>query len=193
MSDRWSDAHSNQESNEDEDFPQDLICGICQDLYLDPRELVPCEHVFCETCLRRLNKARISNCPYCRRQITGTLPVEDLRNQIMETYCQQVQERAEAEQQSNVYSLDLPPTPPHEMPGPLEMITTYICGIGILFCHFCIPLRILYHMYQRICNNHNDHNNMEIFPISLPLMMISFYIIFFVLDYFLFVFNNYLF
>ena len=187
MSDRWSDAHSNQESNEDEEFPQDLICGICQDLYLDPRELVPCEHVFCETCLRRLNKARISNCPYCRRQITDTSPVEDLRNQIMERYAQQVLERAEAEQ-SNVYSLDLPPTPPHEMPGLLEMITTYICGIGILFCHFCIPLRILYHMYQRICNN----NNMEIFPISLPLMMISFYIIFFVLDYFLFVFNNYL-
>ena len=118
-----SDSQSNQGSNEDEDLsdtqsnqglnedevPDDLMCGICRDIYLDPQELIPCEHVFCETCLRRLNQARIYNCPICRRQIMNTLPVEDLRNQIMERYPQHVQERAEAEQQSNSYSLDLLP------------------------------------------------------------------------------------
>ena len=118
-----SDSQSNQGSNEDEDLsdtqsnqglnedevPDDLMCGICRDIYLDPQELIPCEHVFCETCLNRLSQARIYNCPICRRQIMNTLPVEDLRNQIMETYPQHVQERAEAEQQSNSYSLDLLP------------------------------------------------------------------------------------
>ena len=92
------------ESNENEDW----ICGICRHIYLDPHQLVPCEHVFCETCLRRLNQANIPNCPICRRQIQDTMLVEDLRNQIIETYPQHVQERAEFEQQSNVYSLDLP-------------------------------------------------------------------------------------
>ena len=112
------DTHSNQgSSSEDEDLPGDeFICGICRDLYLDPRKLIPCHHIFCETCLRRLNQAQISNCPICRGQIMDTLPEEDLRNQIMETYPQYVQDRAEAEQQSNVYSLDLPTyTPPSWM------------------------------------------------------------------------------
>ena len=112
---------SETESNEDHDYPDDsFICGICRDIYLDPHELIPCEHVFCETCLRRLNQARISNCPICRRQIRNTMPVENLRNQIMEAYPQHVQERAEAEQESNVYSLDLPPF----TPGWMELIHT---------------------------------------------------------------------
>ena len=120
-----SDTQSNQESNEDfsdssdsSDYPDDLICGICRDIYLDPCQLIPCEHVFCETCLRRLNQAGMSNCPICRRQIQNTMPVEDLRNQIMETY--RGRERAESEQQSNVYSLDLPP----HTPGWMELIQT---------------------------------------------------------------------
>lgn len=112
-----SDTQSNQGLNEDE-VPDDLMCGICRDIYLDPQELIPCEHVFCETCLRRLNQARIYNCPICRRQIMNTLPVEDLRNQIMERYPQHVQERAEAEQQSNSYSLDL-------LPRWMELIRTF--------------------------------------------------------------------
>ena len=121
-----SDTQSNQESNEDFsdssswpdsiDYPDNWICGICRDIYLDPCQLIPCEHVFCETCLRRLNQAGMSNCPICRRQIQNTMPVEDLRNQIMETY--RGRERAESEQQSNVYSLDLPP----HTPGWMELI-----------------------------------------------------------------------
>ena len=42
---------SDTQSNEDEDF---LECGICRNI---DGELNPCEHVFCETCLRRLNQA----------------------------------------------------------------------------------------------------------------------------------------
>ena len=103
---------SDTQSNEDEDF---LECGICRNI---DGELNPCEHVFCETCLRRLNQAGMSNCPICRRQIQNTMPVEDLRNQIMETY--RGRERAESEQQSNVYSLDLPP----HTPGWMELIQT---------------------------------------------------------------------
>ena len=139
-----SDTHSNQGSlNEDEDTPDEFICGICRDIYLDPRKLIPCHHVFCETCLRRLNQAQISNCPICRGQIMDTLPEEDLRNQIMETYPQYVQERAEAEQQSNVYSLDLPTyTPPSSW---MELIHT-IFGMGF---QIDLDLRLVLHFRLR--------------------------------------------
>ena len=44
------------ESNENNDeYPEDLKCGICQDLYLNPLELIPCNHIFCQTCFTRLN------------------------------------------------------------------------------------------------------------------------------------------
>ena len=67
-----SDTQSNQgSSNEEEDLPDEFICGICRDIYLDPRKLIPCHHVFCETCLRRLNQAQISKCPICSSGVPG--------------------------------------------------------------------------------------------------------------------------
>ena len=65
---------------------------------MDPQELIPCEHVFCESCLRRLNQARILDCPLCRRQIEGKIPIQ---NSIRETYPRQIREREEQEQNSN--------------------------------------------------------------------------------------------
>ena len=93
------------ESNENNaDYPEDLMCGICQDLYLNPLELIPCNHIFCQTCVTRLNQARILNCPVCRSQIEDTIPIH---NMIRETYPRHIREREEQEQNSNAgYNMD---------------------------------------------------------------------------------------
>ena len=92
------------ESKENEDYPEDLICPICLDLYWDPVELIPCKHIFCDTCITRLNHSRISNCPICRGKIEDTMPID---NTIRETYPNHIQEREDREQNSNAgYNMD---------------------------------------------------------------------------------------
>ena len=49
---------------------EDLLCPICWELLHRPHRLDPCNHVFCESCLRRLVRARILTCPICRSFIT---------------------------------------------------------------------------------------------------------------------------
>ena len=44
----------------------ELKCGICLELFQDPRSL-PCLHTFCLECLQRLlNKNHSLKCPVCR-------------------------------------------------------------------------------------------------------------------------------
>ena len=49
-----------------------LICPVCLDLLHDPFAAIPCKHVFCEPCLRRLGSKNPMNtlCPMCRQRIT---------------------------------------------------------------------------------------------------------------------------
>ena len=49
------------------DDPCDLKCGICLELFQDPRSL-PCLHTFCRECIQRsLNEENRSlECPVCR-------------------------------------------------------------------------------------------------------------------------------
>ena len=48
-----------------------LICPVCLDLLHDPHAAIPCKHVFCETCLRRLGSKNAMDtlCPMCRQRI----------------------------------------------------------------------------------------------------------------------------
>lgn len=48
-----------------------LICPVCLDLLHDPCLAVPCKHVFCDPCLRRLGSKNPMNtfCPMCRQRI----------------------------------------------------------------------------------------------------------------------------
>ena len=39
-----------------DDLDASLICSVCLDLLFDPYVTVPCNHTFCETCLRRIGK-----------------------------------------------------------------------------------------------------------------------------------------
>ena len=63
------------------DDPEDLKCGICLELFQDPRSL-PCLHTFCRECIQRsLNEENHSlKCPVCRvkhelSEGAGLLPV----------------------------------------------------------------------------------------------------------------------
>ena len=49
----------------------DILCGICLDLLHEPHWIDPCQHIFCEPCLRRLSGFRIVKCPICRQGING--------------------------------------------------------------------------------------------------------------------------
>ncbi|XP_032426216.1 E3 ubiquitin-protein ligase RNF180-like isoform X1 [Xiphophorus hellerii] len=58
-----------------EDVDRDgLTCAVCLDVFFRPRSCLPCAHVFCEPCLRRLarNRAAHTPCPLCRRLISNT-------------------------------------------------------------------------------------------------------------------------
>ncbi|XP_033725922.1 uncharacterized protein LOC117315705 isoform X1 [Pecten maximus] len=53
-------------------YPEEHLCPLCLDLYCHPMRTSPCNHVFCDTCLRRLaqNKPVNTPCPLCRQVIT---------------------------------------------------------------------------------------------------------------------------
>ena len=63
-----------QDGRAEDDGAQDamveLLCPICWELLHRPHSLQPCEHSFCEPCLRRLARAGIQTCPLCRSLIT---------------------------------------------------------------------------------------------------------------------------
>lgn len=50
---------------------RELSCGICYEPYLKPIEL-PCQHVFCQSCLQSVVEYQDNHCPMCRK----TLPAQ---------------------------------------------------------------------------------------------------------------------
>ncbi|XP_014913970.1 E3 ubiquitin-protein ligase RNF180-like isoform X1 [Poecilia latipinna] len=82
---RWLQSQLQEEEEEEpssparplagEDVDRDgLTCAVCLDVFFRPRSCLPCAHVFCEPCLRRLarNRAAHTPCPLCRRLIANT-------------------------------------------------------------------------------------------------------------------------
>ena len=59
-----------------DDLDSSLICSVCLDLLFDPYVTVPCNHTFCETCLRRIGSKEPMNtqCPMCRQRINYCEP-----------------------------------------------------------------------------------------------------------------------
>ena len=71
--DRAEDDGAQDDRAEDDgaqDAMVELLCPICWELLHRPHSLQPCEHSFCEPCLRRLARAGIQTCPLCRSLIT---------------------------------------------------------------------------------------------------------------------------
>ena len=51
-----------------------IICPVCLDFYFNAYTCKPCDHTFCEPCLRRLAKycgasGKTTTCPVCREPI----------------------------------------------------------------------------------------------------------------------------
>ncbi|XP_051510014.1 E3 ubiquitin-protein ligase RNF180 [Myxocyprinus asiaticus] len=78
-------------SSEDEELPsldhEGYICAVCLDVYFSPYMCHPCNHVFCEPCLRTLAKSCPTNtpCPLCRTTITHVFFQKEL-NQTARTF-----------------------------------------------------------------------------------------------------------
>ncbi|KAL7391875.1 hypothetical protein ABVT39_016113 [Epinephelus coioides] len=63
------------------------ICAVCLDVYFSPYMCHPCNHIFCEPCLRTLAKNSPTNtpCPLCRTIITHVFFQKEL-NQTARTF-----------------------------------------------------------------------------------------------------------
>ena len=88
---------------------EDLLCPICLDLLHRPHRLQPCQHLFCEPCLRRLAGARIQNCPVCRSPIKDCHLDQELHDSIEDQHQDEYIQRQQAEMNSGIFNLPLPP------------------------------------------------------------------------------------
>uniref|UniRef100_A0A3Q3B2Q0 E3 ubiquitin-protein ligase RNF180 n=1 Tax=Kryptolebias marmoratus TaxID=37003 RepID=A0A3Q3B2Q0_KRYMA len=90
---RWRQSqHSSSSSSEDEEAQstgdrEGFICAVCLDVYFSPYMCHPCNHIFCEPCLRTLAKNNPTNtpCPLCRTIITHVFFQKEL-NQTAKTF-----------------------------------------------------------------------------------------------------------
>ncbi|KAK5932366.1 hypothetical protein CgunFtcFv8_004076 [Champsocephalus gunnari] len=89
---RQSSTGNPSSSSEDEDDVsagdrEGLICAVCLDVFFSPYMCYPCNHVFCEPCLRTLAKGSPTNtpCPLCRTIITHVFFQKEL-NQTARTF-----------------------------------------------------------------------------------------------------------
>ncbi|XP_040565840.1 uncharacterized protein [Lepeophtheirus salmonis] len=89
---------------------EDLICPICLDLFYLPHKVIPCGHIFCETCLRRLGweDPMFSLCPMCRIQICNCELQEELSQKIKDEHDDIYTKRRDMESTSEVFEYPLP-------------------------------------------------------------------------------------
>ena len=87
---------------ESQDVPFDYMCAICHDLLYKPQRCLPCGHIFCDPCLRRLSSIRNRKCPMCREKIEKCLPSPKLSQKLSEKYTSQYEKRFYMEQESEI-------------------------------------------------------------------------------------------
>ena len=87
----------------------ELLCPICLDLLHRPHSLQPCQHLFCDPCLRRLAGARIHKCPVCRSPIKDCHLHQELHDSIEDQHQDVYILRQQAEINSGIFNLPLPP------------------------------------------------------------------------------------
>ncbi|XP_068994622.1 E3 ubiquitin-protein ligase RNF180 [Embiotoca jacksoni] len=86
-----SSSTSTSSSDDDEALStrdrEGYICAVCLDVYFSPYMCHPCNHIFCEPCLRTLAKNSPTNtpCPLCRTIITHVFFQKEL-NQTARTF-----------------------------------------------------------------------------------------------------------
>ena len=80
-------------------------------MLFQPTILDPCQHIYCEPCLRRLGNADINSCPMCRHDIQNCYPLIELEKSLKKLFPDQFKSRQlnEKKNKTNVYVLPLPP------------------------------------------------------------------------------------
>ena len=91
---------------------EELLCPICLDLLHRPHSLQPCQHLFCDPCLRRLAGARIHKCPVCRSPIKDCHLDQELHDSIEDQHQDVYIQREQDEMNSGIFNLPLPPVLP---------------------------------------------------------------------------------
>jgi hypothetical protein len=102
-------AITENDTAETEAAMEDLLCPICLDLLHRPHRLQPCQHLFCEPCLRRLAGARIQKCPVCRSPIKDCHLDQELHDSIEDQHQDEYIQRQQAEMNSGIFNFPLPP------------------------------------------------------------------------------------
>ena len=138
-------------------------CAICLDLLFNPHQLDPCQHVFCEPCLRRLSGARITKCPMCRTRIHRCIFQRQLADSIRMNNPVDYQRRQtfEIAQQQNSPRYPLPPIwrTPREVLE--ELLDRYVIPeegllilifISTIFMQICLItfMHVVFHNSQRL-------------------------------------------
>ena len=96
------------ELNGAEDAMAELLCPICWELPYRPHRLNPCLHLFCDPCLRRLNRASFDTCPICRTFIRECHLDEELHNSIENQHQDVYIQRQQEEIASGIFNEPLP-------------------------------------------------------------------------------------
>lgn len=109
----------------------DCICSICMELLLRPKLLLPCAHVFCDPCLRLLNKCHSNNiqvrCPKCRQYIHCCINNRKMLQRIQLLYPTELQAKLK---QANLDGL-FESTRQHHLPGFKVLIPVHLLSYGI--------------------------------------------------------------
>ena len=72
----WLYQEEQEKSLQCEVVQWEHTCAMCLEVMLNPHSTVPCQHNFCECCLRRLttiNTPTNTKCPLCRQKIVRCL------------------------------------------------------------------------------------------------------------------------
>lgn len=115
----------------------DCLCSICMELLINPKLLLPCAHVFCDPCLRLLNKCHQNvqvRCPKCRQYIHCCIQNRKMLQQIQQYYPAELQMKLRQAELDGLFET----TSQYRLPGFKLLIPMHLLfyAVGCIFPSF---------------------------------------------------------
>ncbi|XP_077993534.1 uncharacterized protein LOC144447398 [Glandiceps talaboti] len=106
-------SESDTESETDTSHIDSHCCPVCLDVFFKPHICQPCNHIFCDPCLRQLaqNNPLTTPCPLCRNIIRHVKLCKDLGKEVQTLYPEEYVARRKAERRTLNNSYPLPGSP----------------------------------------------------------------------------------
>ncbi|KAE8636218.1 hypothetical protein XENTR_v10002892 [Xenopus tropicalis] len=103
-------SDSTDEENEHIMEKESYICAVCLDVYFNPYMCNPCQHIFCEPCLRTIAKDNPTKtlCPLCRATIARVCFQSELNKTSLAFFPNEYLKRKECFQKTNYSKWPLP-------------------------------------------------------------------------------------